>query len=640
MRSMLPRFVSFLTGCALVASAAAAPRAHARALVQPVACAPVSFVVAQNRYCATHQKPQGSGGSYAGPGDTVPSGGVGKNAPADTAPPAGGSPNKPAVNGRPAMTPAPAQAPQGPTSPFLPATQAAEASNDANWWMWWEFNKTEFIQPNRVVVRLGLTTGIETPAEREALLQARLDLLRGGLDETFRDELKAADAIERSDATAAVGRMAGKASVDVLLAALEDPSLIVRQRAILALGSIANEPAFEALQKLAETGRVKPGVDICGAAQPLAVAALAIGRRVGLDDRADRLVERVTRARSPGVGDRVAVAAMIYQTVAPCAALEKLAFELASDEKLSTPVRCRALEAVARVGTEEAFGLIEKLLVGQDLELRRSAAIALGLTKHSRASLVGYEALQRENEPVTRGFLMVSLGRIADTLARTTLIEALEADAIGRPWCALGLGLAVRATLDDKALAALRKAEALERNADFRMAYWIALGLARDHGSVERLLAAHATNSDPVRQHYAATGLALIGSPAAHEGLVARLAAEKKAHSRVSLAAMLCTFGDPADVARVGDVAAGLKEPGLQALLAFGLGHHGSLDAIGYLSKRIAAKDTNAMTRAGCSAALGILLTRHEPFVLAKASHSSNYTVYESWMDELVQSTL
>jgi HEAT repeat protein len=586
------------------------------------------------------QKPVKRDG-YAGPGDSVPPSAGGAKGPGDTAPKAPGLGDKPAVNGRPAMTPSPPNAPQGPTSPFLPAVQAAEASNDANWWMWWEFNKTEFLRPNRLQLKLGLTTGLETPAEREALIQTKLDLLRSGLRDGFQDELSADDAIERAEAVGAFGRMAGPTAVDALLRALEDPSLIVRQRAILALGAVANEPAFAALQRIAETGRAKDGGgDISGNAQPLAVAALAIGRRVGLDDRADRLVERVTRNRSAGLGDRIAVSAMIYQSVAPCAVLEKLAFELASDEKLSMPVRCRALEAVARVGTDEAFALVEKALTGPALELRRSAAISLALTRHARASAVGKAALEHENEPVTRGFIALSLGRLADPTAIATLIERVAGDSVDRPWTALGLGLAVRQTGDAAALAALRKAAINERNSDARPACWVALGLARDESSLPLLEAEISSTSDPIRTHYVATAYALIGTQAARDVLAARIAVEKKPMARVSLAFALGVLGRASDAAPIVEAASTLREPQLQALSAVSLGYLGALESVGPLTARLGAKSASTASRAGACAALGILLARYEPLVLAKASHSSNYTIYEAWMDELVQTTL
>jgi HEAT repeat protein len=507
---------------------------------------------------------KGAGGSYSGPGDTLPGGGNAGGKAADTVPTGQTPPDAPAGGRRPAAGALPPNAPQGPTSPFLPATVAGEASSDANWWMWWEFNKTEFLRPNRLQVKLGLRTGIETERERAELVQAMLDQLRGAVGGPLSRALASNDALERAEAVGAFGRMAGPTSVEALLAALGDPSVVVRDRAILALGAIATEPSFAALSRIAETGTVRDGVEISGNARPLAIAALAIGRRTGFDDRADRLVERVVRSWPAGIGDRLAVCAMIYQTVAPCAVLEKLAFDLARDDGVSMPVR----------------------------------------------------------------------------FAREALIARIAGDAVDRPWAALGLGLLVRANGDIDALVALRKAAAAERNLDGRPAFWIALGLARDVGSVGALAGEVASNSDPVRQHYAASALALIGDPTAHDALAARLALEKKPFPRVVLSAALGFFGRAADVASLAESAKALRQPDLQTVVSMGLAYVGAIEAVDPLSARLAAKDSGAIVRAGACAALGLLLSRNEPLILARASWSSNYTVYEVWMDELVQSTL
>src|SRR5688572_12396080 len=90
-----------------------------------------------------------AGGSWRGPGDTVPpGGGLGGSSP--TAMP-GGARNP--SQGTTSPTPG-AAAPTGGTSlgagiagggPTAP-TLAMEV--DDGWWLWWEYNKTEFLRPN------------------------------------------------------------------------------------------------------------------------------------------------------------------------------------------------------------------------------------------------------------------------------------------------------------------------------------------------------------------------------------------------------------------------------------------------------------------------------------------------------------
>jgi HEAT repeat protein len=275
------------------------------------------------------------------------------------------------------------------------------------------------------------------------------------------------------------------------------------------------------------------------------------------------------------------------------------------------------------------------------MELRRSAAISLGGHRNPVALPVMLAAFEREDEPVTRGFLLVSIGRQGGDSARDFLRKALaKGNANVRPWAAIGLGLCSRASDDQLARDVLRAAIAVERNHEVLPAYWLASGLARDVDSVDRIAQLFPKITDPWHRTYAATALALIGDDRAHAALLARAAVEPSPLARVAILQALGYLGRPEDAPRMIEILKSLREPELEALAAIGMGFHGTSEALSGLSSVISDAGTPSAARAAAFDGLGILLGRSEPFELSRATRNSNYTLYESWLDEVFQVTL
>ncbi len=570
--------------------------------------------------------------TYNGPGDTTPHGGSG-------APVSGGS-GEPT---KPPGTPAPVgpTIPNAPNSPFSPATFAAEAASDATWMAWWEYNKLAYLHASPFSIKLGLRTGVESPREKQSMVEQQLDTMRAAYFATLVHGLDHGEAQVRGDAAVALGRMNGKDAVPVLTKCLADPSASVRNRALLALGATGSEDAYEVLSRVAETGTLRDGQSVSVQARPMAILGLAIGRRSGFDDRADREVGRIVRGRGKGDGDRIALAGLMYESIASCAELDKLALEIAQDKSVSTGVRCRAIEDLTASPTDDVLSKMQHWLSGSELELRRSAAIALGAFKHPLVLPPLMTAYELEIEPVTRGFLLISIGEQGGDTARDFLLRALsKGDSNARPWAALGLGVLAHGGDDDVVRDALRAAFAAEKNHDNAPAYWIALGLARDLRAVDPLSEAFLHVSDPWQRSYIATSLALIGDDRARAALLARSNVETSPVVRVAIAQSLGYLGKPKDAPILLDTLKSLREPDLEALLAVGLGFHGTSEALTGLSTLLADPATTAPARAASFDGLGILLGRHAPFELSLASRNSNYTVYEDWLDEVFGVTL
>src|SRR6185436_18037298 len=107
-----------------------------------------------------------------------------------------------------------------------------------------------------------------------------------------------------------------------------------------------------------------------------------------------------------------------------------------------------------------------------------------------------------ETEPLAKGFLLLSLGRMGGARSLGILRDELARgpDAL-RPWAALGLGLLARETGDVEARAALRAAVL---PASARGALFLARGLARDLAAAPGLATALETSTSPVDRGHAA----------------------------------------------------------------------------------------------------------------------------------------
>lgn len=103
----------------------------------------------------------GHGGTYRGPGDTVPPGGSGGGGGGNPSTPSSGSPGSP--SGPSAGTPAPGTPGSGgggPGGATTPTTGGGEMGPDlTDWSFWWEFNKDPYINLKDAISKGEITTG-------------------------------------------------------------------------------------------------------------------------------------------------------------------------------------------------------------------------------------------------------------------------------------------------------------------------------------------------------------------------------------------------------------------------------------------------------------------------------------------------
>ncbi|MHC5210543.1 MAG: HEAT repeat domain-containing protein [Planctomycetota bacterium] len=504
----------------------------------------------------------------------------------------------------------------------------AEAAPEA-WWTWWELHRTQFL-PSSV-----LTDDDSQPAApaaytlREASLRTVLPLLRELLSDR--------DAPTRAAAAVAYGRLAGDEAVDALLPLLEDSSLLVRERTILGLGATGSLRVAPTLLQLATDGRVTGGGPqgrVSPDAQPLALLALGLGRRHGLSETVDGFVAALARSDDRGAHNDRRTAALLYHTLAYLDDLGQFAREASLDPGAPTALRCRATESLALSEDPAVLTALDQRLHDGQLDLRRSAAIAMGSWSHPGVLAELTTHLVDESEELLRGFLLLSISAQGGEAAREFLVETLQqGDAASRPWAALALARLGRTEEDPIAREALRHAAANERSESARLALMLASGIARNPEAVPEMVARLRGSGSGRERALAAIALSLTADEAGKLALRERMAAERSDDVLAYLAEALSAYGDADDVPALSAVLTDGNTAHHALRCARALAEHGTPEAEQALIAAIEDRATPPVVRAAAIEALGLALDAHVGPVLIETAWYCNFDVLPSWLD-------
>ncbi len=512
------------------------------------------------------------------------------------------------------------------------------------WWVWWEMNKLKYLQPNRLE---GLDP--ESRTQRTAgryHFSSQLDAvsvrdLRAAAIPLIREHLDHGAMEVRARAVVAYGRLAGAAAVDELLHILRtDKANKVRDGAILALGATGSMDAARALLDLADDGRL-PGMtgQATPLAQSLAYVALGLGRRHGMSPMLDGFVDDLVAEMDPDDFDEVGTAALVYRTLVPEADLAAYAVLSMDDEDAADARRCRATESIGHSGDAAQISRVMHHLTGNDLQLRRSAALALGDLAHPMILPRLATAAEVEAEPLVRGFLCLSIGEQGTPEARDFLEQMLkDGPRQNRPWAALGLGILARQSDDAAARAIIRKALDREANHDLHGAYILASGIARDTDAVGDLRERLVEAAHPHQRMFAALALAMIEDAGSRQLLRERVTVEPWPFARVAIAQALGYLGEAQDAPAILNTLSEMRNPGLQSLAAVAVGFHGSTEAVEGLIAMLEDPDTLTLPRASAVDSLGLILDEQPGMMLAEVSSDSNFTVFPNWVDGVLMS--
>jgi len=521
-----------------------------------------------------------------------------------------------------------------------PAGRAASPGHGVgSWWLWWELNKLDYLVANPLRFETGAVTGRVTPEGSIEIQKRRIEKHRLQAMPELLAALKDKNALVRAAAVVAVGRVGSDSAMSSLLTMLDDPQQYVRERAILALGATGSEQAGQTLLSIARTGSHRPRSDskIVPDARPLAIIALGLLRRYGVEKSYDAALAELAATCKKRDLEEIGGSMLLHGILAPGPRVKAKTENLARDRNAPDPVRARALEQLAVLEDAKALRTLQQALAGSRLALRRSAALALREVEHDLVLPRLMTAYELEKEPLTRGFLLLSIaGHGGEKAVRFIAKELADGPKTLRPWAALALGLAAREG-DHLARAALVGVEL--PGAD-QGAIWIARGLAADSDAIPALRAALEKTGSPRARSHAATALALIGGERSRHALLSRIGVEYSAPVRVWIAQCIGLLGRDED----SDVLIGAlmesRRPEHTGVLAVGLAYHGSAATLKGLTELLGAGEVHPVARATAVTAIGLLLDRRPGLEFPALSRRTNYASAPAWLFPVLLSTL
>ncbi|HEX9795017.1 MAG TPA: HEAT repeat domain-containing protein [Planctomycetota bacterium] len=508
------------------------------------------------------------GGTYRGPGDTVPPSGGGAATPtaptAPTTPSAPSSPTTPSAPGAPATPTTPAAAPAT-TTTTPPAVTGTSAGPDLTTWeFWWEFNKEPYLNLKAKVqgaesttgegdLLLGMSAGVNQAKTRAPSKQQ----IQGVIVPALRSALQNSD--DRDISTAALVALA-KIGADPSIPPLFEPFLADRNQEIketagLAYGIYQAAEALPTLRALLldnAEGRGFAGkatnVDIRSrtfAAYGLGMIGRAESDPAVKQDIAKTLWQVLNADDSALKDMRVAcvISLGLLNLEDPTEMVRNLSTYLANDSN-DDLVRSHCPNAIAKLlrsapiespATEDAVNQFLALLGGRSTNnwIRESCVQALGmLTKFeapysSQVVSTLMEVADKGKDRQEKNFSAIALAYIGSTTdvgSRKKITEFLLGGLDGkfstpyRTWAGLGLGVMafkvqegggqVSSVVPAALLASFNKA----KNPSEKACYAVALGLMKNESAKNDIRAAMEDARDPSFRGYAAVALGLMGA--------------------------------------------------------------------------------------------------------------------------------
>lgn len=550
-------------------------------------------------------KPPGPPPVYSGPGEAGPR---------STAPKPSG-PSTPVAG--PALTPTPRGVYTDDTPPA--------------WATWWDYNKLEFLQnAGRDFEKQQIPfddTGVAPAAVPE----------RGFVILSLEKLLNNPNALVRASAALSYARAGGKDTTHKIVPLLSDPNYLVRFHAILALGATGDGAAAGLLTRIAVDGKLQNQAELIAPfARSVATVALSVGRARGFSGTVDPIARWQWLSPEPSDKLNTHIAALLYQTLTPWDQLESdVARDIVSVED-NINIRARALEALGANRASVGLPMIYQALSDSNVQLRRSAALAL--CSYSRLETVPriQNALDLEKDDYARGALLIALARIGGDAAKGKINDELKnGPARMRPWSALAAGIFSRIHKDSSAVPELLRIGKEGKVMADREAVALALGLSRASESVNLLNDWLQNSKSAELRSRAAVGLALLGDPSSAVPLRAALAREKSPKTLSEIALALSTCAAKGDIVNITDALSGTHGSQPNAYLSVAATMRDSLPYAATLQNIAADEKAPAASRSIAILALGAVADRNPRFLLAKLIKNSNFELSNDWQSWL-----
>ena len=512
------------------------------------------------------------GGTYRGPGDTVPPGGGHATPPTGTsAPPTpipGQLPNPitgalPGVSVTPPNVPIPVPIPRGnavtPPSPI--------PDDLTRWVFWWEFNKEPFLNLKARIHSAGpgtsggpLAEGLQAFTSENRTFQPTLQQITQQVIPALRQALESADSIDiQSSCLVALAKVGlDPTVVDLILPRLRHPHQEVAETAALALGILQDPvvlPELEALALDSAVGRQLTGDENGVRRRTRAFAVYGLGlvayaspepalrRRI-----ADTLWSLVSEG--PEAAADLKVSAVVSLGLArledPEPMVRRLS-EILADPDQNRLVRAHCPNAIAKLlleagdpgpvdrWTRELLAYVAPKSKAPN-EVRQSVVQACGLlarqcTDGVRAEIGdtlmrlaedGADLQERNLTSISLAYLGAALPEAhpqRDQVVRFLLQQHRKGSRSYRPWAGLALGVMAHhmaesgtGALPPVAGESLLESFEKERNPSRKAAYAISLGLMRFGGAKGAVAEAMRKSGVDDLRGYCAVSLGLLGA--------------------------------------------------------------------------------------------------------------------------------
>ncbi len=235
----------------------------------------------------------------------------------------------------------------------------------------------------------------------------------------------------RANAVNALASIADPTSNNVILNALKDGNVTIRQNAVVAVGSLAMANSVDTL-----IGIVRNVNELTSLRASAAESLGNIGDRKAIGILVERLAD-------PNESDVVwsKIATAVGKLKSPN--IPEWVEQRAKDTWEPVTVRVSALYALSGTGSEKDYQTLVEMIDNSTLEIRAGSAMALANTGRKSATPLIIKKLESDGEETVRYYSAKALGVLADPIAEQALIKAFKEDgsASVRNESALSLGI-------------------------------------------------------------------------------------------------------------------------------------------------------------------------------------------------------
>lgn len=492
----------------------------------------------------------------------------------------------------------------------------------ARWEFWWDYNQDPLIGLKPALFRLTPEAGaIDFPYEKVTAKNKKelVFFLKNLLHKEKNSRIREA-------AVLSLARTHDERVLPYLEIACEDDNLYVRTIAVIALGISQHQGAVPILESIFEKGE---------STEIRSYAAVAAGLVGG--EAANQIFKKWLEPKTFSNHDRflqqaVAFGAGLTEDPGLGPYIRSALIEGFSDDRITNSYLVLSL---GRLRDRAANAILISYLDAKDTQVRRSAAIALGVTatpsdKDAVESLIKKISTDSDNQ--MRNFCYISLGQIGGEMAEAYLLRQLdEVKRAYLPFVGLSLGLTRNPAYGDKVFEKFKSIKDLNT----RSALAIAMGLLQCQAGIGELRKALDSGGDPIYRGYCALALGMVGDTESVERLTKTYIDSNDVELHRFTAIALGLLGDRSITKEMYAMLDGSTPDITRISTVYNLGLIGDQKAIEPLKKIAAKTSESERFRAFAVLGLGLLGDESDTPVVSKISRNNNYTILDNFLFEL-----